>query len=114
MSYYLAIPDQFEFKIVECEIAENEEDKFRYAIRAKLTTEEEWNRWFSEFKSMTNTSWIVKPGVRSRRESSKFLCSQDYVCHHSSLRKVTRKQKTQFSNNVICVICLDGQQCKIV
>ena len=58
---------------------------FKATIRLECTTAEACNRWVTDFRRLTLTTWRVRNTYPSGRRG--LLYRKDYICQHSTFNK---------------------------
>lgn len=75
------------YEIVDSDFDASDPSQFKTLIRVKLVEEEDVKRWMSSFQELTKTKWDVR-STNTCNAETRFVFSRNYVCQHSSYRKV--------------------------
>ncbi|XP_035220887.1 uncharacterized protein LOC118193842 [Stegodyphus dumicola] len=82
------LPRNFQYKIIKSQSISTE--TFYCEVRSNINSCEDFTTWLREFERNTNTCWILR---KSSIDQSRFLFSRNYICQHSSYRKVKTEGK---------------------
>jgi len=75
----------FKHRIYSCIFVDNDNIKFKAVIHTECTSEEQCNKWLSDFSGSSLCTWRVRKTYLNPLRG--IIHRKDYICQHSSFNK---------------------------